>query len=437
MMKEKGAEKTVSFYTLGCKLNFAETSTIARQFEEKGYQKVDFKEKADVVVINTCSVTQNADKKCRQAISKIYNTNPNAYITMVGCYSQLEPKKISEIKGVDLVIGTQDKFKVADLVEKYEKNGEAQIHACAINQVNEFSPSYSFGDRTRSFLKVQDGCDYYCSFCTIPYARGKSRNSKINDVVVQAKGVAHKGAKEIVLTGVNIGDFGKTTGESFFDLLKELAKINEIKRYRISSIEPNLLTNEIIDFCAQEDNNFMPHFHIPLQSGSNKILSLMKRKYRRELYADRVQYIKQRVPNAFIGCDVIVGFPGESENDFLDTYNFIENLDISAIHVFTYSDREKALANKITSKVDPKEKNRRSDALHNLSVIKTGKFYSSHLNSNRKALMEKQQNGEVMYGFTDNYIKIEAPYNADLAGEIIETKLESISESGNVTAKII
>ncbi|NBC82172.1 MAG: tRNA (N(6)-L-threonylcarbamoyladenosine(37)-C(2))-methylthiotransferase MtaB [Bacteroidetes bacterium] len=429
-------DKKVSLYTLGCKLNFAETSTIGRQFETKGYQKVDFSESADVVVINTCSVTDHADKKCRQVIKKARKLNPDAYIAVVGCYAQLQPSKISQINGVDLVVGTQDKFKVADLVNKYQSIGLAQIHACAINEVKGYNSSFSVGDRTRSFLKVQDGCDYFCSFCTIPYARGMSRNSSIADVVQNAQKIADSGVKEIVLTGVNIGDFGRSTGEDFLSLIKALNDIEGIKRYRISSIEPNLLTNEIIQFVAASDK-FMPHFHIPLQSGNNKMLSLMKRKYQRELYQERVEYIKNIMPDAFIGCDVIVGHPGESQEDFLTTYRFIEDMDVSALHVFTYSDRKDALSYKIKQKVNPKEKARRSEALQELSNLKKRAFYSEFIGHRADVLFEKQQAADNMSGFTKNYIKVEHPYDKDLVGQIRHVNLDQLSDSGNVGVSLI
>jgi len=424
-------QEKIALYTLGCKLNYAETSTLFRQFQQKGFERVDISEPADVVVINTCSVTNQADKKCRQIIKKAQKLNPDAYITVVGCYAQLQPEKISNISGVDLVIGTQDKFKVAELVGDHRKTGHGQIHSCAINEVRNYNASYSLADRTRSFLKVQDGCDYFCSFCTIPYARGKSRNSSVADVINNAYEIANAGVKEIVLTGVNIGDFGRSTNENLYQLLVELQKVEGIERIRISSIEPNLLTNEILHL-VHESEKLMPHFHIPLQSGNNKILSLMKRKYRRELYQDRVRYIKNLMPDAFIGCDVIVGFPGENTDDFNDTYQFIENMPVTELHVFSYSDRKDALANKIKQKVSPVEKSRRSNLLQELSAKKKKAFYKQALNQSANVLFEKQHAGGMMFGFTENYIKTTYAYQPDLVEKIVPVQLKSLTEKGEV-----
>jgi threonylcarbamoyladenosine tRNA methylthiotransferase MtaB len=429
--------KKVAFYTLGCKLNFSETSTIARSFVENGFTKVDFNETPDVFVINTCSVTENADKKCRQLVKKAKKVNPDSFIAVIGCYAQLKPEEISNIDGVNMVLGANDKFK---LIEHLEKNIDTQqkiILNTKINTVKEFAPSYSAGDRTRSFLKVQDGCDYFCSFCTIPLARGFSRSNTIAETIKVAHEVAQTDIKEVVLTGVNIGDFGKNTGETFFDLIKELDKIDGIERYRISSIEPNLLTNEIIDFVASSDK-FMPHFHIPLQSGSDKLLEAMRRRYKTNLYKERVETIKQKMPDACIGVDVIVGFPGETDELFEETYRFINELPVSYLHVFTYSERANTTAVRNTENVVPKNvRAERSKMLHILSDKKKRAFYESQLNKSWKVLWESEENHNEMYGFTDNYVKVKTTYNPQLANTIKQVQLADIDIDGIVRVKEI
>ncbi len=422
----------VAFKTLGCKLNFSESSTIARTFTDRGYKRVNFNEKADIYVINTCSVTNNADKKCRQIVKKAIKQSPEAFIAVVGCYTQLKPHEISSIKGVDLVMGVNEKFKLIEHLNSFEKKINPEIHSCEIDKVKTFYPSYSSGDRTRSFLKVQDGCDYPCTYCTIPKARGKSRNNSIEKTIIEAEKIAKLGFKEVILTGVNIGDFGKSTNEIFLELLKKLEKVSGIERFRISSIEPNLLTDEIIDFVVNS-KKFLPHFHIPLQSGSDTILKLMKRRYNSTLYKKRIEKIKKFLPKAFIGVDVIIGFPGENEKEFNTTYEFLKNLDISFIHVFSYSERPNTETVGMPNKVDAKEIVRRSKMLHNLSEQKHEKFYQSNLGTESNVLFELQKHGNKMYGFTENYIKIEHEYNENLVNNIIKTILDSISESGNIT----
>lgn len=423
--------KRVAFHTLGCKLNFSETSAIANLFGAKGFKKVDFNSESDIYVINTCSVTESANRKCRQAVKKAINTSPNAFIAVIGCYAQLKPKEIVQIPGVDLVLGANEKFNVLDYIKSLKKRKEAEIHSCEVNDVHSFIPSHSSGDRTRSFLKVQDGCDYPCTYCTIPMARGKSRNDSIQNTVIEAKKVAEKGIKEIVLTGVNIGDFGKSTLETFLDLIKELDEVAEIKRFRISSIEPDLLSDEIIKFVASS-KKFVPHFHIPLQSGSDKILSLMKRRYRTDLYSKRVDKIKNLIPQAAIGVDVIVGFPGETEKDFLDTYNYLNSLDISYLHVFSYSERPNTKAVKIEQKVSADEIGRRSKMLQILSDKKRRYFYEQNLGKEFNILFEGKKNSGLMYGFTENYIKVEASFVINNINTIQVLKLKTISDSGNV-----
>jgi len=415
-------KKKVAFYTLGCKLNFAETSSLARMFDPVEYKIVDFKEKADIYIINTCTVTANADKKSRNSIYRAIKKNDEALIVAVGCYSQLHADKIAEIDGVDLVLGSNEKFNLTEYIDKYYAEKKA-IYKCDYNNINTFLPAYSLGDRTRSFLKVQDGCDYFCTYCTIPFARGKSRNISIADIVEQAKEIAKNDIKEIVLTGVNIGDFGKTTNETFLDLLKQLHNVDGIERYRISSIEPNLITEEIIQFVASS-KKFMPHFHIPLQSGCNKILSLMQRKYNRELFAEKVETILKHIPHAGIGTDVIVGFPGETEYDLNDTYDFLNNLNLSYLHVFTYSERKGTKSVKFAGKVSPQEKKLRSEKLHHLSEIIETKFAKANIGSKRKVLFENYNKNGIMYGYTDNYIRIQTPFNKQLSNQIVEVKLK-------------
>ena len=420
-------KKKVAFHTLGCKLNFSESSTIARDFSNLDYEKVSFNQIADVYVINTCSVTEQADKKCRQAINKAIKLNPNAYIAIVGCYAQLKPKEISEIPGVDIVLGSKEKMNLIKHINKLEKLPQAEIHTCETTNLKQFSPAYSQGDRTRSFLKIQDGCDYFCSYCTIPLARGRSCNNSIADTINQAKEIAKTGVKEIILTGVNIGDFGKSTNETFFDLVKELDKVEGIERYRISSIEPNLITNEIIDFCAKS-RKFLPHFHIPLQAGTDKVLKLMRRKYNTQLFADRINYIKQVIPHAFIGIDIIAGFTGETDDDFNQACNFIEGLDISFLHVFSYSERPNTSSLKMEGKVNKATIAERSKKLHAISDVKHLNFYKQNIGAIRPVLFEKRDKNGNIHGYTDNYLKVEIKSDKKITGQIANVKLESITE---------
>ena len=437
--------RKIALHTLGCKLNFSETSAIGRTLVEKGFQKVEFGEVADYYIINTCSVTQNADKETRYIVKTALRTNPGAKVIIVGCYAQLKPEEIAQIPGITLVLGANEKFKINEYIEQLEAKEDAglpTIIAGDINEVAFYSDAYSFGDRTRSFLKVQDGCDYFCSFCTIPLARGKSRSMSIEHTMQTARKVALTGVKEVVLTGVNIGDFGKTadgnerTDENLFQLLQQLEKIEEVERWRISSIEPNLLTNDIISFVA-DSNKFMPHFHIPLQSGSDKILKLMRRKYLRKLYQDRVEFIRKTIPHACIGVDIIVGFPGETQEQFLETYNFINDLDVSYLHVFTYSERANTRALNITPVVPMPDRKERNKMLRILSEKKKRKFYADHLNTTRKALFEMESDPGVMYGFTDNYIKVAIPYNEKFFNTIQTVSLDKISDFGHVNGSIL
>lgn len=437
-----GEGKKVAFHTLGCKLNFAETSTIARLFEKEGFQKVDFSLPADVYVINTCSVTENADKECKTIVRSALKNAPDAFVAIVGCYAQLKPEEIAKIEGVDVVLGASEKFKLLNYIQFSQKKQETEIHSCEIDDVTNFISSYSYGDRTRSFLKVQDGCDYTCSYCTIPLARGASRSDTVASVVVNAKQIAASGVKEIVLTGVNIGDFGLNqnqtdTGrkqETFFDLVKELDKVESIERFRISSIEPNLLKDEIIEFVSKSQR-FVPHFHVPLQSGSNKILNLMRRRYLRELYSDRVAKIKEVMPHACIGVDVIVGFPGETEEDFLETYNFINGLDVSYLHVFTFSERANTDAAEMPGMMPIAERKRRNKMLRILSAKKTRAFYEQQQGKTESVLMEHENKNGIMFGLTPNYVKIKLPFDETLANKLIEVQLESIDADGNYIAK--
>jgi threonylcarbamoyladenosine tRNA methylthiotransferase MtaB len=427
--------KSVAFYTLGCKLNFSETSTIGRQLINEGYRKVEFEQGADVYVINTCSVTDNADKKCKRIVKEALRHNPQAFVTIIGCYAQLKPKEISRIPGVDLVLGAAEKFNINEYLSDTRKKEVAEIKDGKIKEVLEYHASYSIGDRTRSFLKVQDGCDYFCAFCTIPLARGKSRSDTIANVVKQAKEVVESGIKEIVLTGVNTGDFGAQTGETFFDLLKALDEVEGLNRLRISSIEPNLLTDEIIEFVATS-KTVVPHFHIPLQSGSDKILESMRRRYLTDLYTSRVTKIKTLMPHCCIGVDVIIGFPGETHEDFLDTYNYLNGLDISYLHVFTYSERPNTTANKMAEKVPQHERAERSKMLHILSDKKRRHFYEQYLGTTRPVLWEIENNGKWMHGFTDNYIKVKKTYDPISVNEIEDITLVEIDEEMVVTVKI-
>lgn len=422
------SSKTVAFHTLGCKLNFAETSTLSRMLENEGFQKKSFEDIADVYVINTCSVTDNADKECRQLVRRIQRKAPSSLVVITGCYAQLKPKEIAAIEGVDLVLGAAEKFNIATHLKELAKGDSTKISSCDIDEVAGFNNSFSLSDRTRTFLKVQDGCSYNCSFCTIPMARGKSRSDTIANVLNHARNLADKGVKEIVLTGINLGDFGlnenmdATTGrrtESFFELIRELDKVDGIERYRISSIEPNLLTNDIIAFVA-ESRKFMPHFHIPLQSGSNHVLGLMRRRYKRELYADRVAVIKQLMPHCCIGADVIVGSPGETADDFKATQDFLEVLDISYLHVFTYSERDNTAALTIKPVVPLEIRHERNKTLRNLSYRKMRQFTLQHTGQHRKVLFESRNKNGMMEGYTDNYIKIIAPYQEHMVNTIAD-----------------
>lgn len=429
------AVQTVSFYTLGCKLNFSETSTIARQLDEHGFQKVNFEQGADIYVINTCSVTDNADKKCRKVVKEALKFNPGAFVAIIGCYAQLKPQEIAGIPGVDVVLGAAEKFNLIAHLSDLTKRSKGEVHNTRIKEVSTYQSAYSVGDRTRSFLKVQDGCDYFCSFCTIPLARGKSRSDTVANVIKQAEEIVAKGVKEIVLTGVNIGDFGVNTGETFYDLLKGLEQVEGITRLRISSIEPNLLTNEIMEL-ASVSKQIVPHFHIPLQSGSDKLLKLMRRKYLRELYANRVATIKKMMPHACIGVDVIIGFPGETHEDFLDTYTFLNELDVSYLHVFTYSERVNTTAYKMEGVVPMNERNERSKMLHILSDKKRRYFYEQHLGKTFNVLFEAEQDGSFMYGFTDNYIKVKTTYDPLLVNEVTEVELVKITDDGTVLCNV-
>lgn len=425
------AAKKVALYTLGCKLNFSESSSIARMFQEEGFARVDFNDTPDVFVINTCSVTENADKKCKQLVKKAKKVNPAAFIAIIGCYAQLKPEEIAQIKGVNMVLGAAEKFKIVDYFNQQEKEEVAKVYASKIKAANEFVPSYSHGDRTRSFLKIQDGCDYFCTFCTIPLARGKSRNQSISETINVANEIASTNVKEVVLTGVNIGDFGQGKGsEDFFQLIQQLDKIEGIERFRISSIEPNLLSNEIIDFVSQSAK-FMPHFHIPLQSGSNKILKMMRRKYLKELYSERVARIKEKMPHACIGVDVIVGFPGETDEDFMETYRFLNELPVSYLHVFTYSERPNTTAIKLENPVSKEKRSERSKMLHILSDKKKRFFYEQFLDEKAKVLLEAEQHEGFLNGFTENYIKVKVPFEEGLENTIQEISIKTI-DSENV-----
>lgn len=426
--------KKVAFYTLGCKLNYSETSTIGRLFNKAGFDTVDFIDTPDVFVINTCSVTENADKKCKKVVKEALKISPNAYVTIVGCYAQLKPQEISEIPGVDMVLGAAEKFQIVDYIQDLTKNPKALVYNQPVSEANQFVSSYSFGDRTRTFLKVQDGCDYSCTFCTIPLARGGSRSDTIGNVLQQAKEIIASGVKEIVLTGVNLGDFGIRDGkrqDRFFDLVKALDEVEGIERIRISSIEPNLLSDDIIKFVSKS-KRFVPHFHIPLQSGSNKILGLMRRRYKRELYTERVAKIKELMPDCCIGVDVIVGFPGETREDFIDTYNFLNGLDISYLHVFTYSERENTPAAEMPASVPGSTRADRSKMLHILSDKKRRAFYESQLNKSDEVLFEADIKDGYMHGFTRNYVKVRAKYDPVLVNELKRVQLTGISPEGDV-----
>ncbi|NQW27677.1 MAG: tRNA (N(6)-L-threonylcarbamoyladenosine(37)-C(2))-methylthiotransferase MtaB [Flammeovirgaceae bacterium] len=424
--------KKVAFYTLGCKLNFSETSTIARTFSDRGYQKVDFNQSPDIYIINTCSVTENADKKCRKIVREAKKIAPNSFVAIIGCYAQLKPQEISNIKGVDAVLGAAEKFRMFDYIEEFVSNGTAQVFASEITQATTFNTSYSYGDRTRTFLKVQDGCNYKCTFCTIPLARGKSRSESITNIVEQAQAIALTETKEIVLTGVNIGDFGIQEGirkEYFIDLIKALDEIEGITRFRISSIEPNLLSEEIIRFVAAS-KRFAPHFHIPLQSGSDPILKLMKRRYDSHLYEGRIKTIKKLIPNCCIGVDVITGFPGETDAEFLKTYEFLRELEVSYLHVFTYSERENTLASTMKEIIPLKIRQERTQLLIGLSEKKKRFFYESQKNKIKIVLFEDDIEDNKMHGFTENYIRVTAKYDPLLINEPKKVVLSEINEKG-------
>ena len=430
-------KKKVAFYTLGCKLNFSETSTIARNFQNEGFDRVDFDEVADIYVINTCSVTENADKQFKQIVKKALKANEKAFVAAVGCYAQLKPEDLAAVDGVDLVLGATEKFKITDYINDLSKNEMGEIHSCEIEDADFYVGSYSFGDRTRAFLKVQDGCDYKCTYCTIPLARGISRSDTMEGVLNNAKEISAKGIKEIVLTGVNIGDYGKgefgnkTHEHTFLDLVKELDKVDGIERLRISSIEPNLLKNETIDLVSKS-RAFVPHFHIPLPSGSNDVLKKMKRRYMKELYVDRVTKIREVMPHACIGVDVIVGFPGETDEHFLETYNFLNEMDISYLHVFTYSERDNTEAAAMIGVVPANVRAKRSKMLRGLSVKKRRAFYESQLGSNKTVLFESENKEGYIHGFTENYVKVKTPWNPELVNTLHPINLTRIDEDGSV-----
>ena len=432
---------TVALTTLGCKLNFSETSTISRQFKNVGYNVVRFDQFSDIYVINTCSVTENADKQFKSYVSKALKINQDAFIIAIGCYAQLKPEELANVNGVDLVLGSKEKFKILDYLNDFKKNQSGKIHSCEISETNFYRSSFSIGDRTRSFLKVQDGCDYKCTYCTIPLARGISRSDKLDNVLRAAKKISDSGIKEIVLTGVNIGDYGK--GEfgnknhknTFLELVTALDKVDGISRVRISSIEPNLLSNDIINFVSNS-KKFVPHFHIPMQSGSDTILKLMKRRYLSKLYRDRINHVKQVMPNACIGADVIVGFPGETEEEFMETYNFIKSLDLSYLHVFTYSERDNTEAIGLNNVVPSNIRSKRSKLLRALSVQLKRKFYMSQLGTIKNVLFEPENRNGFIYGFSNNYVRIKTPWRSSIKDKIIPFELQNISDDGLVTGEV-
>jgi threonylcarbamoyladenosine tRNA methylthiotransferase MtaB len=434
--------KKVAFYTLGCKLNFSETSTIARNFQDEGFDRVDFEEVADMYVINTCSVTENADKQFKQVVRKAMKLNDKAFVAAIGCYAQLKPEELANVDGVDLVLGATEKFKITDYINDLSKNDFGEVHSCEIEEADFYVGSYSIGDRTRAFLKVQDGCDYKCTYCTIPLARGISRSDELENVLKNAKEISEQGIKEIVLTGVNIGDYGK--GEfgnkkhehTFLELVQELDKVEGIERLRISSIEPNLLKNETIEFVSKS-RTFVPHFHIPLQSGSNEILKLMKRRYLREIYTERVNKIREVMPDACIGVDVIVGFPGETDEHFLETYHFLNDLDISYLHVFTYSERDNTEAAEMEGVVPANVRAKRSKMLRSLSVKKRRAFYESQIGTNRTVLFESENKEGYIHGFTENYVRVKTPWNPELVNTLQEINLTKIDEDGSVRMEFL
>ncbi|WP_291097296.1 MULTISPECIES: tRNA (N(6)-L-threonylcarbamoyladenosine(37)-C(2))-methylthiotransferase MtaB [unclassified Flavobacterium] len=434
--------KKVAFYTLGCKLNFSETSTIARNFQDEGFDRVDFEEVADMYVINTCSVTENADKQFKQVVRKAMKLNDKAFVAAIGCYAQLKPEELAAVDGVDLVLGATEKFKITDYINDLSKNDFGEVHSCEIEEADFYVGSYSIGDRTRAFLKVQDGCDYKCTYCTIPLARGISRSDELENVLKNAKDISQQNIKEIVLTGVNIGDYGK--GEfgnkkhehTFLELVQELDKIEGIERLRISSIEPNLLKNETIEFVSKS-RTFVPHFHIPMQSGSNEILKLMKRRYLREIYTERVNKIREVMPDACIGVDVIVGFPGETEEHFLETYHFLNEMAISYLHVFTYSERDNTEAAEMGGVVPANVRAKRSKMLRGLSVKKRRAFYESQIGTNRTVLFESENKEGYIHGFTENYVRVKTPWNPELVNTLHEINLTKIDEDGSVRMEFV
>ncbi|MDO5654905.1 MAG: tRNA (N(6)-L-threonylcarbamoyladenosine(37)-C(2))-methylthiotransferase MtaB [Flavobacteriaceae bacterium] len=435
-------QKTAAFYTLGCKLNFAETSTIARNLNKGGYETVDFEQKANVYVINTCSVTQHADNECKRIVRKAQQSNPDGFIVIVGCYAQLKPEEIAQIPGVDLVLGAREKFNIVNFLDDLSKSENTQVHSCEIQEADFYESAYSIGDRTRAFLKVQDGCDYKCTYCTIPLARGISRSDTVENIIQKANEIAQKGIQEIVLTGVNIGDYGK--GEfgnkkhenTFMELCQKLDEESPVHRIRISSIEPNLLKNEIIEFSANS-KRFVPHFHIPLQSGSDVLLKKMKRRYLTDLYRERVSKIKEVMPHACIGVDVIVGFPGETDEEFLTTYNFLNDLDISYLHVFTYSERENTEASQMDGKVPIQIRKKRNKMLRILSEKKRVAFYLSQMGTTRKVLWEEENRNGFMYGYTDNYIRVQTEFDPNLINKLMEVELVELNTDGIVEVKLL
>ena len=429
-------EKRVSFHTLGCKLNFSESSTLAREFERGGYKRVEPSEPTDVAVINSCSVTEHADKKCRNIIRKIHRRNPNAIIAVTGCYAQLRPEAIAAIEGVDIVLSNNDKGDLYKRVVELKERGKAEVYSCSVEKLTRFFAAYSSGDRTRSFLKVQDGCDYKCAYCTIHYARGSSRNIPIADIVAEAKEIAAAGQKEIVITGINTGDFGRTTGERFIDLLRELDGVDGIERYRISSIEPNLITDEIIEFCAQSPK-FVPHFHIPLQSGSTRILGLMRRRYTAERYRERIAKIRELMPDSFLGVDVIVGFPGEGEEEFMETYRLLEEVGASFLHIFPFSERPGTPAVDMPNKVQARISTERVSRLEELSAKLNRAFTERFIGTEREVLFESTNHDGLMYGYTDNYLRVSIPFNEAAVNNICRVRLDSIDANGDVCATLI
>lgn len=428
--------KRVSFHTLGCKLNFSESSTLAREFERGGYLRVEPSEATDVAVINSCSVTEHADKKCRNIIRKIHRRNPNAIIAVTGCYAQLKPGDIAAIEGVDIVLGNNNKGDLFRRVEELQQKGKAEVYSCSVEEMTRFYAAYSSGDRTRSFLKVQDGCDYKCAYCTIHYARGASRNIPISEIVEEAKEIVAAGQKEIVITGVNTGDFGRTTGEKFIDLLRALDEVEGVERYRISSIEPNLITDEIIELCAKS-SKFVPHFHIPLQSGSTRILGLMRRRYTAERYRERIAKIRELMPDSFLGVDVIVGFPGEGEEEFMETYRLLEEVGASFLHIFPFSERPGTPAVEMPNKVQSRIATERVERLEELSNRLYKAFAERYLGSIREVLFESTDHNGLMYGYTDNYLRVAAPYDTTRINTICSVRLVAFDNDGNISSEIV